>query len=239
LVSNVTGLGIPYLRQFLNILPMKPNYESSKPAEFQITEIFSVPGVGTVVSGTLISGTVAPGDTLLLGPDSFGEFMPAQIKGIHIKRVSVAYASAGHTVTLALKKIKKSQLRKGMVLVSKDLQPQACYEFEAEIKILFHSTTIHLKYQAMMHTGNIRQTVALVNMDRDVLRSGDRAVIRFRFMSRPEYLKEGAKVLFRERRTKAVGQVCKVYSIKECGPKIQDSRQKSQRSLNSTKPLTS
>ena len=46
-------------------------------------------GVGTVVSGTLMTGTVQPNDTLLLGPDSTGKFQPVQIKSMHRKRVNV------------------------------------------------------------------------------------------------------------------------------------------------------
>ena len=46
-------------------------------------------GVGTVVSGTLITGVVQPNDTLLLGPDSTGKFQPVQIKSMHRKRVNV------------------------------------------------------------------------------------------------------------------------------------------------------
>ena len=45
--------------------------------------------------------------------------------------------------------IKRSQIRKGMVMVDKRLEPQACWEFEAEVLVLHHPTTISPKYQAM------------------------------------------------------------------------------------------
>ena len=50
-VSSVTGAGLANLRQFLNLLPVYKKYPLTDPAEFQITDHFSVPGVGTV--GTL------------------------------------------------------------------------------------------------------------------------------------------------------------------------------------------
>ncbi|ORZ30810.1 P-loop containing nucleoside triphosphate hydrolase protein, partial [Catenaria anguillulae PL171] len=212
LVSNVTGQGLPYLRQFLNLLPMMTKYAPDAPVEYQITESFSVPGVGTVVSGTILSGVVCVGDQLMLGPDTLGNFTLTQVKGIHIKRVPVPVASAGHTASFALKKIKRAQLRKGMVLVSPNPAPFASREFEAECLILFHSTTINTKYQAMLHCGNVRQTASLVDMDRGVLRSGDRARVRFRFLQYPEYIKPGARVLFREGRTKGIGKVTRVYA---------------------------
>ena len=39
-------------------------------------------------------------------------------------------------------------------------------------------------------------------MDRELLRSGDRALVRFRFLQRPEYLAIGSRFVFREGRTK-------------------------------------
>ncbi len=63
----------------------------------------------------------------------------------------------------------------------------------------------------MIHCGAIRQTAAIVSMDKDHLRTGDKTVARFRFVRFPEYLRQGARLVFREGRTKAVGSVVKVY----------------------------
>jgi GTPase len=52
MVSNVTGEKLPLLRQFLNVLPssqMDDKYVVDAPFEFQISDVFSVPFVGTVV----------------------------------------------------------------------------------------------------------------------------------------------------------------------------------------------
>ncbi|KAJ3103986.1 GTP-binding protein 1 [Phlyctochytrium planicorne] len=209
MVSNITGEGLDLLKMFLNILHANSlgRYDTEKPVEYQITDTFSVPGVGTVVSGTIISGLVHVGDSLLLGPDSTGQFVPTIIKSIQRKRVNVPCASAGQSASFALKKIKRSSLRKGMVMLSKSLNPKAVYEFEAEILVLYHSTTIGAKYQAMLHCGCVRQTAKIVGMDKQVLRTGDRAAVRFRFIQHPEYLKIGTRLLFREGRTKGVGKV--------------------------------
>jgi GTPase len=52
MVSNVTGKNLPMLRTFLNVLPssqMDDKYVVDAPFEFQISDVFSVPFVGTVV----------------------------------------------------------------------------------------------------------------------------------------------------------------------------------------------
>jgi GTPase len=55
----------------------------------------SVPGVGTVVAGTLKHGIIVPGATLMLGPDiGDGTFKLTAIKSIHYKRLPVAQVSA-------------------------------------------------------------------------------------------------------------------------------------------------
>ena len=47
-------------------------------------------------------------------------------------------------------------------------------------------------------------------MNKDLLRTGDKGHIKFKFMYRPEYLKPGATILFREGRTKGLGVVSSV-----------------------------
>lgn len=159
---------------FLNLLTARITSHDDEPAEFQIDDTYSVPvsiictlyitlkyfslliiseckfqGVGTVVSGTTLKGIIKLNDTLLLGPDPLGRFTPITVKSIHRKRMPVREVRGGQTASFALKKIKRSNIRKGMVMVAPALNPQACWEFEGEILVLHHPTTISSRYQAM------------------------------------------------------------------------------------------
>ena len=117
---------------------------------------------------------------------------------------------------MALKKIKRSQCRKGQVILSSELHPHAAWEFDAEIFVITHSTTIGNKYgmratptcssfkpltnscsEAVVHCGCARQTAQIVGLD-GVLRSGVSATVRFRFKYRPEYIEIGGRLIFRE-----------------------------------------
>ncbi|XP_061740897.1 GTP-binding protein 1 isoform X2 [Nerophis ophidion] len=209
-ISNVTGENMALLKMFLNLLSSRTCYRDDQPAEFQIDDTYSVPGVGTVVSGTTLRGLIRLNDTMLLGPDPLGSFISIAVKSIHRKRMPVKEVRGGQTASFALKKIKRSSIRKGMVMVSPRLNPQATWEFEAEILVLHHPTTISPRYQAMVHCGSIRQTATILSMNRDCLRTGDKASVHFRFIKTPEYLHCDQRLVFREGRTKAVGTITKI-----------------------------
>ena len=59
----------------------------------------------------------------------------------------------------------------------------------------------------MLHVGPVSQTCAIIDIDRSYIRTGDRAIVAFRFIQRPEYLAVGDRLLFREGRTKGLGIV--------------------------------
>ncbi len=80
-------------------------------------------------------------------------------------------------------------------MVSPKLQPRACWEFQGDIMVLHHPTTIATRYQAMVHCGSIRQTASIVGMDADCLRTGDKAAVHFKFVKHPEFLKVGRRHL--------------------------------------------
>ncbi|KAK2627356.1 hypothetical protein QTJ16_003322 [Diplocarpon rosae] len=208
-VSNVTGESLDLVRRFLNILPHHGHYDAEAPFEFHVNDTFSVPFVGTVVSGIIKSGVVHSGDTVLIGPDSLGQFTTTSIRSIERKRIPVPAASAGQSASFALKRVRRKDVRKGMVVLPKLEQtaPRVYREFVAEVLILSHATTIKTKYQAMLHVGPVSQTCAIIDIDRQYIRTGDRALVAFRFVQRPEYLAPGDRLLFREGRTKGLGIV--------------------------------
>jgi len=207
-VSNVTGENLELVRAFLNILPFRGVYNQDAPFEFLINDTFSVPHVGTVVSGVVKSGVIHAGDSVVVGPDSLGQFTTTTIKSIERKRIQVNACFAGQSGSFALKRVRRKEVRKGMVVLKKlDNPPKVYREFVAEVLILSHATTIKPKYQAMLHVGAVSQTCAVIDIDRPFIRTGDRALVAFRFVQRPEFLAPGDRVLFREGKTKGLGIV--------------------------------
>ena len=70
---------------------------------------------------------------------------------------------AGQTAALALKKVKRNQVRKGMVLVDERAKPKASWEFDPDIAILTHSTTIQPRYQVWNLVAECLTTACICN----------------------------------------------------------------------------
>jgi selenocysteine-specific translation elongation factor len=188
-------------------------------AEFSIDEVFNVSGIGIVVSGTLNSGTLVPGMTLLLGPQSDNTFTAVLVRSLHYKRVNCSVVEAGQSCAVSIRALKKKDtlkrnlIRRGQVLVDPIVNPKATRYFDAEVLILHHPTTIKLGYQAVLHCGMIRQTARicrLLQKEKECLRTGDKSLCRFRFLLRDEFLHTGAAFVFREGSTKGIGKVVRI-----------------------------
>jgi GTPase len=220
-VSNVSGKGIKELKSFMSMLTSRIYLNGkfkppTEPVEFLIDGFYMVTGVGGVIAGTLTSGTVKLGDILLLGPDNTGNFKQVIVRGIHYKRMSVEEVVSGQVCCFNIKpvnkkeQIKRNIFRKGMMLIGEDAKPESVWEFTAEMVILHNPTLIKKNYQAVIHCGVIRQAAKIVNMSKPHLMMGDKGYVHFKFMYRPEYLKEGSALMMREGRTKGLGTVCSI-----------------------------
>lgn len=115
-------------------------------------------------------------------PDSLGNFVPTSVRSIERKRVRVARGEAGQSIALALKRIRRNEVRKGMVLLAPDATPKAVRRFTASVLILYHQSTIARGYQAQAHIGSIRQTVRILDIDKPFVRTGDRCAVVFEFI---------------------------------------------------------
>ena len=104
----------------------------------------------------------------MIGPDSLGQFTSTSVRSIQRKRVNVDAAVAGQSASFALKKIRRNQVRKGMVILSKTAEgqapPRAVMTCDAEILCLYHSTTLSVGSCMVLHCASIRQTVKIVQI---------------------------------------------------------------------------
>lgn len=213
-VSNKTGEGLQLLLKFLNLLPPRIMWSErvKKPFKMYVEDKFNVRGVGAVISGVALDGSISVDDIVQVGPFSDGSFRSCRVKSIHVNRVSMQKAIAGQEVTLALTNIKYEEIKKGMVVLDKSLVPRAVRDFEADIFVLHHPTTIRTGYNTVIHVHTVRETAELIQSSKDFLRTGDKARVVFRFKYKPQYIEEGQTFVFREGRTRGIGKILRILN---------------------------
>ena len=114
-VSSVTGEGVEALLLALDqAAGLATGREASGPARLPIDRVFPVEGIGTVVTGTLWSGTVRPGDTLTLLPS--GQAVRVRQAQVHDRTVEEAHA--GQRLALAIHGVSRENVKRGDWLAS-------------------------------------------------------------------------------------------------------------------------
>ena len=219
--SCVTGEGIDMIKMFFNIVGKKNlKREDEENVEFHIDHLFNVYGVGFVLGGNLISGTINVGDKLLVGPQN-GSFEHIIIRSIHSKKIPLQQVSCGSYVCLGVKKIDKINIKRGNVIISNKNEKLIVRKFTAKINVLrTHSTTVKVGYEPMFHAYSIRQVARILDItnkknargdnivnDNNILRNGDIATVVLEFKYHPEYLKVGSRFILAEGKCKIVGEV--------------------------------
>jgi selenocysteine-specific elongation factor len=112
-VSSLTGAGIEDLKRALvKIAAEIPARDSSSLARLPIDRVFTMKGFGTVVTGTLISGTIRKDDDLELFPQ--GERV--RVRGVQVHGRPADQATAGQRTALNLSGVTTEQLSRGMTL---------------------------------------------------------------------------------------------------------------------------
>jgi selenocysteine-specific elongation factor len=113
-VSAKTGAGLEELRAALARAARSVRRAARDlPTRLWIDRVFSLPGVGTVVTGTLWSGAIAVGDVMRVEPAG----LEGRVRSVEIHDERVERAEAGQRVAVGLAGVDRSAVRRGHALV--------------------------------------------------------------------------------------------------------------------------
>jgi selenocysteine-specific elongation factor len=113
-VSAKTGAGLDELRVALaRAAEAAERRERFAATRLWIDRAFTLRGIGTVVTGTLWSGSIAPGDSLRLEPRGRN----VRVRSVQVHDQPVEEADAGQRVAVNLQGIERGELRRGDALV--------------------------------------------------------------------------------------------------------------------------
>lgn len=143
-------------------------------ARMPIDRVFTVAGFGTVVTGTLWSGSLSVGDTI--------EIMPLQkevkIRTLQVHNEKVPTAYAGHRVAVNLQGIEVAEIKRGYWLTTPDyLSPS--HRVDAKLRLITSTNrTITNWNRIRFHLGTDEALGRIVLLDRDELMAGDEAYVQ-------------------------------------------------------------
>ena len=178
-VSARTGAGLPELLDALDEAAARTAARAEGGAAvLHVDRVFTIHGAGTVVTGTLWSGSVARGDELSVLPRG----LRARVRGVQVHDATVDRAGAGQRVAVNLV-LGRDELRRGDVLVGPgDGAPRATFRLDARLdcsiehpRVTVHHGTRETLARAVHLAGDEWQ----LRLDSQlVAATGDRLVIR-------------------------------------------------------------
>ena len=172
-VSSVTGEGIGELKAL--ILDMVRNQVTARDAagipRLPVDRVFTVKGFGTVVTGTLLSGSMAAGDMLELYPG--GRIM--KVRSAEVHGVPQERCEAGQRTAINLSNIKKEEIRRGDVLAPPGSMEETSF-LDVALRLLKDSPRrIRNRERLHLFIGTAELCCRAVLMDRDELLPGEEA----------------------------------------------------------------
>ena len=174
-VSAISGAGMPELvKTIREQLKSTTPKDADGPLRLPVDRHFSVSGFGTVVTGTLISGSVAPGATVEVLPP--GEQVRVREVQVHGKKTDQALA--GQRVALNLVGLDRARIERGTVVGTPGIFEQTG-RLDARLTLL-GSAPRPLKFRDPVHfyLGTARVVGLVALLDRDQLKPGESALVQ-------------------------------------------------------------
>ena len=189
--SARTGAGLDDLRAALAEAADRLESEATvRPTRLFVDRVFSLRGIGTVVTGTLWSGSIGDGDVLVAEPGH----VDVRIRSVQVHDRPVDRAEAGQRVAVSLPGMERSDLRRGDALVEGGQYP-ASYRLDV---LLDELEPIRDGARLQVHHGTAEHYARVV-------RVGDRyAQLR---LASPAVAARGDRVVLRDRTTVGGGLV--------------------------------
>ena len=175
-VSAKTGAGLDDLRAALARVPVAER-SSSRATRLYVDRVFTMPGAGTVATGTLWSGSIAPGDLLRVEPHG----RIARVRSVHVHDAPVDHADAGQRVALNLPGLERRDIARGDVVVEPGHYPSS---FRLDVKLdapddLPGALTVHIGTRAVPARVARGGPYAQLRLAEPVVAArGDRVVLR-------------------------------------------------------------
>jgi selenocysteine-specific elongation factor len=175
--STRTEAGLDELRAAIaDAVDRVPPREHTGVFRMPIDRVFTVKGFGTIVTGTVLGGTVALGDELTVLPSG----LSARVRGIEVHGAAVERAVAGHRAALNLGGVAVDDLARGDLLAHPG-RVAASHILDVELRHLATAPgPLGPRTKVLVHHGTAQVLASLVLVDRGDVAPGDTAIAQLR-----------------------------------------------------------
>ena len=177
-VSAATGQGIPELVEVIERLTAEEVVQKDVNTipRLPIDRVFTLSGFGTIITGTLVAGTISKEDTLQIYP--IGK--ECKIRSIQVHGQDMERCYAGQRVAINLSNVKKSELQRGCVLAPANNMKNTTL-LDVRMNIIPSSKRI-LTNQSRLHlfTGTSEILCRAVLLDKEEIGPGETGMVQLR-----------------------------------------------------------
>lgn len=192
-VSAITGEGLSQLVATIDKLlsAVEPKKDSGRP-RLPIDRVFTIAGAGTVVTGTLVDGSLSVGDEVEIVPPG----LKSRLRGLQTHKARVTTASPGSRVAANLVGITTTQVQRGDVLTKPgQLIPTTLVSVQLRLlpylrRPLAHNTTVSF------HTGAAETMAKVRLLEKEKLQPGETTWGQL-VLSQPVALVKGDRFIIR------------------------------------------
>jgi selenocysteine-specific elongation factor len=180
-VSSLTGEGLRELREALARLAaeVQPRHGDGI-VRLPIDRVFTIRGFGTVVTGTLWTGSLAIGDEVRILPKD----LPSRVRRLQVHNESVEKALAGQRTAVNLPGLETDQIERGDLLCLPGTL-RVSTSLEATLTLLPDAPRpLHNRARVRFHLGTVEILARAILLDREKLNPGEETYVHLR-LERP------------------------------------------------------
>jgi selenocysteine-specific elongation factor len=174
-VSARSGAGLDDLRaELLRLCEEVPSRSADGTFRLPLDRVFTIRGFGTVVTGTILGGTIRVGDPVIVHPRG----LEAKVRGVELHGEAADAARAGMRCALNLSGVGKADLARGDVIAAPGAVAPS-HLIDARLRYLKTSRgPLGRRTRVLVHHTTAQVMATLVLVDRDELRPGDEGLVQ-------------------------------------------------------------
>jgi len=191
-VSALTGQGLPQLAEVMETLcEVVPERTSSGLFRIPVDRVFTMKGFGTVITGSLLSGKVQVGETVMIYPEG----IQSKVRGIQVHGQKANQATASMRTAINFQGIERAAIARGDVVGGVNTLKPSYMVDGLLVYLASNGKALKNRTKVRFHTGTSEILGYAVLLDRDELSPGETTVAQFRLDSPVTVVKDDPFVI--------------------------------------------